>query len=173
MPATILLGPRRPITLNSALRKDENIISEAAYAAAAANFSQTLWDNRHTISELVKHHLRLNAGPAHCCAVDPPEKWIQGGFNICIPVRVWSGPRRFTHTSSAPADEQTLIFRCVMPHKIAQGAVDEKLSCEVGTHAWMQSQCPEVRIPHLYGFGFSDHRHVRRAPPGLCSPFPR
>lgn len=96
----------------------------------------------------------------------------KGGFNICIPVRVSSELRRYAHTCSAPADELTLIFRCVMPHKIAQGAVDEKLSCEVGTHAWMQSQCPEVRIPHLYGFGFSDHRHVRRAPPSLCSPFP-
>jgi hypothetical protein len=27
-------------------------------------------------------------------------------------------------------------------------------------YAWMQHQCPDVRIPHLYGFGFSDHRHV-------------
>ncbi|KAK0702710.1 hypothetical protein B0H67DRAFT_391223 [Lasiosphaeris hirsuta] len=157
MPATALPGPRRLMTLESALNKDENIISEVAYAAAAVDLSKTLWDNRHTISGLVKHHLRLSA--AYCCAVAPPKRWIQGGFNICIPVQVSSGSRRYSHTSSAPADEQTLIFRCVMPHKIAQGAVDEKLSCEVGTHAWMQNQCPEVRIPHLYGFGFSDHCH--------------
>ncbi|KAK0655254.1 hypothetical protein B0T16DRAFT_450972 [Cercophora newfieldiana] len=137
MPATILLGPHRPITLESALRKDENIIGEAANAAAAADFSKTLWANRHTISGL---------------------KWIQGNFNICILVQLCSGTPRFAYTS-ALADEQTLIFRCAIPHKIAQGAVDEKLSCEVGTHAWMESQCPEVRIPHLYGFGFSNHRH--------------
>ncbi|KAK0655450.1 hypothetical protein B0T16DRAFT_314830 [Cercophora newfieldiana] len=154
MPTTVLLDSRRPITLESALKKDSNIISEAAHAVAAADLSKTLWDNRLTISGLVKHHLGLNA--AYRCAVAPPERWIKGSFNICIPVRV---SRCDAHTSSAPADEQTLIFRCAMPHKIAQGSVDEKLGCEVGTYAWMQSHCPEVRIPHLYGFGFSDHRH--------------
>ncbi|OCK75024.1 hypothetical protein K432DRAFT_266870, partial [Lepidopterella palustris CBS 459.81] len=49
-------------------------------------------------------------------------------------------------------------------HKPAEakypGTVDEKLSSEVRTYAWMQHQCPVFRIPHLYGFGFSDHRHV-------------
>ena len=167
MSTTVLLG-RRPITLKSALNKDENIIRELAYAAAAVDLSKTLWDNRDTISGLVKHHLGLDA--ACRCAVAPPNRWIQGSFNICIPVRVSSGPQSGARTSSAPADEQTLIFRCAMPHKIAQGAVDEKLSCEVGTYAWMQSHCPEVRIPHLYGFGFSDHRHVCRVPPSWCSP---
>ncbi|OBT57788.1 hypothetical protein VE04_01636 [Pseudogymnoascus sp. 24MN13] len=50
-----------------------------------------------------------------------------------------------------------------MPHKLAEvkypGTVDEKLSSEVGTYAWIQHQCPDIRIPHLYGFGFFDHRH--------------
>ncbi|PVH73959.1 hypothetical protein DL98DRAFT_519593 [Cadophora sp. DSE1049] len=50
-----------------------------------------------------------------------------------------------------------------MPHKLAEakdpGTVDEKLSYEVETYAWMQHQRPDIRIPYLYGFGFSDHCH--------------
>ncbi|KAL6869397.1 hypothetical protein ACO1O0_000722 [Amphichorda felina] len=49
-----------------------------------------------------------------------------------------------------------------MPHKLAEeqypGTVDEKLGCEVGAYVWMKWNCSDVRIPHLYGFGFSDHR---------------
>jgi hypothetical protein len=59
-------------------------------------------------------------------------------------------------------------MRCPMPHKLAEarypGTVDEKLSCEVGTYAWMQETSPDVPIPHLFGFGFSDGRHVRLIP---------
>jgi len=48
-----------------------------------------------------------------------------------------------------------------MPHKLAKakypGTVDEKLSSKVGTFVRMQNQCPDVRIPHFDGFGFSDH----------------
>jgi hypothetical protein len=40
------------------------------------------------------------------------------------------------------------------------GTVDEKLSSEAGTYVWMQDRCPDVRIPQLYGFGFSDRRYV-------------
>jgi hypothetical protein len=51
-----------------------------------------------------------------------------------------------------------------MPHKLAEnrypGTIDEKLGCEVGTYAWIQRTCPDIRIPFLYGFGFSNQRHV-------------
>jgi hypothetical protein len=57
-----------------------------------------------------------------------------------------------------------VLMRCPMPHKLAEarypGTGDEKLGCEVGTYAWMQDNCPLTRIPHLFGFGFSDDRHV-------------
>jgi len=40
-----------------------------------------------------------------------------------------------------------------MPHKLAEakdpGTVDEKLSSEVETYAWMQHQRPDIRIPYL------------------------
>ncbi|KAH8593060.1 hypothetical protein B0O99DRAFT_715281 [Bisporella sp. PMI_857] len=42
------------------------------------------------------------------------------------------------------------------------GTVDEKLSSEAGTYVWMQDRCPDVRIPQLYGFGFSDRRYRQK-----------
>ncbi|KKK15094.1 hypothetical protein AOCH_005603 [Aspergillus ochraceoroseus] len=35
------------------------------------------------------------------------------------------------------------------------GNGDEKVLCEAGTYAWLQDNCPDVPIPHLYGFGLS------------------
>jgi hypothetical protein len=55
-------------------------------------------------------------------------------------------------------------MRCPMPHKLAEDryprTVDERLSCGVGTYAWMQENSPSVPIPRLFGFGFSNGRHV-------------
>ncbi|KAK4157128.1 hypothetical protein C8A00DRAFT_12032 [Chaetomidium leptoderma] len=153
MPATLEIGHRGPITYESALRKDADVISQAAESAATEELSRSLWDSRRTIEALVRHHRGLSDGDV--CAVEPCDGWIRGGFNVCVPVQVRSGGARNAH--------KRLIFRCPMPHKLAEarypGTVDEKLSCEVGTYAWMQDWCPDVRIPHLYGFGFSDHRH--------------
>jgi hypothetical protein len=151
MPATIKLDHRGPITIESALRKDANIISQAAYFTAAEELSQVLWDSRRTITALVRHHLGL--GEEDACAIEPRDQWIRGGFNVCVPVEV-----------QLRGAYRRLIFRCPMPHKLAEtrypGTVDEKLSCEMGTYVWMQDWCADVRIPYLYGFGFSDHRHV-------------
>jgi hypothetical protein len=151
MPTALKLDHRKPITYESAIKKDVNIINQAAYFEAAEQLYQVLWDQRQTIQVLVKHHLRL--GTQDTCIVTAQEQWIRGSFNICIPVEVRS--TRF---------HKKLMFRCPMPQKLAEakypGTVDEKLSSEVGTYVWMQDRCPDIRIPHLYGFGFSDHRHV-------------
>ncbi|KAF6787339.1 aminoglycoside phosphotransferase [Colletotrichum sojae] len=80
------------------------------------------------------------------------SRCIMGSFNVCIPVCVKS-----THNQGAAT---RLFLRCAMPHKLAEsrspGSVDEKTRCEVATYAWMQRNCPDVRIPYLYGFGLSD-----------------
>ena len=104
------------------------------------------------MSVIVKHHLGL--GDQVTCIVAGQRRWIRGNFNVCVPIEVES-----------PDSVQELILRCAMPHKLAEahnpGSVDEKLGCEVGAYAWIQERCPEIRIPHLYGFGFLDRRHVR------------
>lgn len=76
--------------------------------------------------------------PSHC--------WIRGSFNVCVFVEVKSGSLA-----------RKVVFRCPMPHKLAEarypGSIDEKLSGEVGAHVWIEKHCPEIRSPHLFGFG--------------------
>ena len=60
MPTALKLDRRKPITHESALKKDTNIISQAAYLEAATELYQSLWDQRHIIQALVKHHLGLS-----------------------------------------------------------------------------------------------------------------
>jgi hypothetical protein len=46
MPTALKLDHRKPITYESALQKDANIISQAAYLEAATELYQSLWDQR-------------------------------------------------------------------------------------------------------------------------------
>ncbi|PBP23786.1 hypothetical protein BUE80_DR005423 [Diplocarpon rosae] len=149
MSTTIQVDNKKPLTYKSALDKDTNIISKAAHFKASTELYQSLWDQRQTIEALVKHHLRLSNQDR--CLVSAKDQWIHGSFNICIPIEVQS------------TCCYKLIFRCPEPHKLAElqypGTVDEKMSSEVGAYAWIQQQCPDIRIPYLYGFGFTDHHH--------------
>jgi hypothetical protein len=151
MPAALELDNGKHITYESALREDVNIINEATYLGARRQLFQKLWDQRARIQDIVRHHLRLRDEDA--CIVEAENQWIRGSFNVCIPVEVRSA-----------GFNKNLIFRCPMPHKLAEakypGSINEKLSCEVGTYVWMQDRCPDIPIPQLYGFGFSDNRHV-------------
>lgn len=169
MPATIRLDRRGPITYSSALKKNADVINQAAHLAAAEELCRVLWDSRGTIESLVRHHLRL--GDTDSCTVEPSDRWIRGSFNVCVVV---VATRSGSAADSAP---RKLIFRCPMPHKLAEarypGTVDEKLRCEVGMYAWMQDWCRDIRIPHLYGFGFSDHRHVGRQDVAAAHPVVR
>jgi hypothetical protein len=65
------------------------------------------------------------------------------------------------------------MLRCALPYKLAEhrypGIVDEKTACEVGAYVWMQEKCPDIPIPRLHGFGFSDYRRVRPRSSFLCS----
>lgn len=152
------LPGRVPITYSSAEDKEDNILHQLKFAAATKQLCNSLWESRDTICALVRHHLRLSSSDA--CIVSPMAKWIPGGFNVCIPIGVGSQGRN-----------RLFMFRCPMPHKLAEskypGTVDEKLGSEVGTYAWMQDKCPDVRIPFLYGFGFSDQCHVSNISPFL------
>ncbi|KAH0425489.1 hypothetical protein CcaCcLH18_10948 [Colletotrichum camelliae] len=149
------LEGRGPITLKEALDDDENVIKLASYVAATKRFYQELWDQRESVMALVKHHIGL--GIDDTCVVPPPREWIRGSFNVCIMVEV----------NPDSLARRKVVFRCPLPHKLAEttysGSIDEKLSCEVGAHAWIEEHCPEIRTPHLFGFGFSDKRHFTHA----------
>ncbi|CRJ98974.1 hypothetical protein BN1708_009522 [Verticillium longisporum] len=121
------------------------------------NLYDHLWaeHQRRAISSLAALHVGLDPERQHQrCVVQEPDGWIRGNFNICVPVHV---------LDKAGSLIRRVLVRCPMGHKLAEdrhpGTVDEKLSTEVATYAWMQENCPEVPIPALLGFGFTDGRH--------------
>lgn len=159
MPSTIILSNGDSITYEDAVERDDNILLRAGFSVALQKFYRELSGRRDAIEALVRHHLKLS--DQDCCIVATESQWIRGAFNVCIPIEIKS------------ADHAKLfIFRCPLPHKLAEvrypGTVDEKMGCEVGAYVWIQEQCPDIRIPHLYGFGFSDGRCVCLLPLILC-----
>lgn len=155
MPTTLEFHGRGPMTYKSATNKEANIVHQLAYLPAATRLRQEIWEQRHEVEALTRCHLGL--GSEYACTMLEQTTWIQGSFNICVPIEAKLG-------NSCTK----VIFRCPMPHKLAEGvyagAMDEKLSCEIGAYTWMQDRCSNIRIPHLYGFGFSDGRHVSSFP---------
>ncbi|PNY25379.1 Aminoglycoside phosphotransferase [Tolypocladium capitatum] len=150
MSETLELLNRDPISYESAARHEDNVIQQLAYVRQTKRLYESLWQARGTIEAITTHHLGL--GSTHTCTVLGQHTWIRGSFNVCVPVEVKCGNA-----------SRKVVLRCPMPHKLAEarypGSVDDKLNCEVGTYAWIQDNCPEVPIPHLFGFGFSDNRH--------------
>lgn len=135
--------------LETAAESEENLIFLSKHHNAAEKFKSELWHQRQSIAALIRHHLRLR--PNDTCTVLPRETWIQGNFNVCVLVDVNAGNL-----------SKKLIFRCPIPHAEQQhpGTIDEKISCEVATYIWMQEHCPNIRIPDLFAFGFTDDNHV-------------
>ncbi|KAK3906681.1 hypothetical protein C8A05DRAFT_40528 [Staphylotrichum tortipilum] len=148
---------RAPITYDSAINKDGNILNKLKYAAANEELYERLWAERRAIEALTKHHLGLGPRDEARCTVSPREDWLRGGFNACVPVEPAGTNKAGTRR------RRRFLFRCPPPYKLSEvaypGTMHEKLGCEVGTYAWMKDHCPDIRIPHLYGFGFSDSRH--------------
>ncbi len=152
-----LMLQRRRRTLHSAAEDESDILLAVHHRDAGDRFRQRIAGEVDSITAVVRHHLGLSDGDT--CAVLSPASWIQGGFNLCVLVDV-----KIRGSSSTPASRRLVVFRCPLPHKLAEasypGTLDEKVACEVGTYGWMQEHCPDIRIPHLYAFGFSDGSQV-------------
>ncbi|ODA76920.1 hypothetical protein RJ55_07436 [Drechmeria coniospora] len=142
-PAALNLPNRHPITFESATRKDFNVIKRVELASETHRFCQALRRHENDMVAVAKHHLRLS----HRDTCEVQEEWITGGFNVCIPIRVTGSLHR------------RLLLRCPLPHMHAEpyypGTVDENVRSEIGAYMWMQEHCPDIRTPHLYGFGLS------------------
>ena len=67
---------------------------------------------------------------------------------------------------------QWVIIRLPLPYKDGDrkypGNSDEKIRCQAATYAWTQEKWPDVRVPFLWGFGFSDGSGVSH--PTNCWP---
>lgn len=141
---TPVLGLR---TLEEARNRDFNCLERHQNTVSNQGLLSKLWSCRDVLADIPKHHLRLEKEAS--CRVLAQSEWISGTFNICIPIEVKS--RRFNGE---------VIVRCPLPSKLAEsrypGTVDEKMSAEIASYVFMQEECPEIRIPCLHGFAFSN-----------------
>jgi hypothetical protein len=158
MPATVEYFGRNPLTYESAVKDETNVLKKLEYSRKTKEFLEYLKSQKDSFEALTTHHLGLSQKDT--CTVLDRDPWIQGSFNVCVPVEVKSG-----------GVLKRVLIRCAMLHKLAEakysGTVDEKIGCEVGAYAWMQANCADVHIPHLFGFGFKDGRHVRLTPSSI------
>ncbi|EJT79819.1 hypothetical protein GGTG_04902 [Gaeumannomyces tritici R3-111a-1] len=148
----------KTITCESALLKQMDILKELQEVAENKSLYEMLWNERQAIEAIVRQHAGANCDPKaeYTCTISPTDEWIQGGFNVCIPVCFGTADGQH---------QKQLLFRCPLPYKFPEaqypGTIDEKVGMEVGAYVWIQENCPDIRIPHLYGFGFSDGRQPR------------
>jgi hypothetical protein len=137
------------ISLEDALTDDDNILHRLDYPQKLKVFCSNLLTHRRDIESLVSFHLCVKN-----CRVADEADWLFGSYNVCIPVYI------------GPQTEERVLFRVPLPFKIGEetspGNTDEKLRCEVATYIWIRENCPDVPIPVLHGFAFSNGRAVSK-----------
>ena len=142
------------ITYSAAQECERNILHEIDYWEQETEFISYLYRRRDSIRSVVAQHLGLDA--VDKCHVTEPDQWMRGSFNICIRVDI---------DDQSQGQGRRVIMRFPLPYRIGEtpcpGNMAEKILCEAGTYAWLQENCPDVPIPHLYGFGLSTGQTVR------------
>ncbi|KAK2732671.1 hypothetical protein FQN55_003950 [Onygenales sp. PD_40] len=136
---------REDITYSAAKDCEVNILHQLKYYSSKHGcFFNQLNDNRHWIKSVVAYHLGLSARSVNPLRVGEVENWFHG---VCISVNVEDKAWR------------RVPPRLPLPYRNGEafrpGNCDEKVRCEVGTSAWLRENCPDVPIPHLYGFAMS------------------
>ncbi|KZF21067.1 hypothetical protein L228DRAFT_253632 [Xylona heveae TC161] len=130
---------RESITLSQALDREVNVLHQLGYWPQRNELLYFLHARRKLIESRVAHHLKV---PVKKCQTEDVGEWMNGSFNICVPVRVEGLGR--------------VIIRFPLPYRVGEsfcpGNGDEKVRCEAGTYAWMQEFCPSIPIPRFYGF---------------------
>lgn len=136
---------KKTITLDEALSEDDNILQELSYPEKRLDFFYYLFQHRTEIEAIVSFHLGVSK---NVCKAGEFEEWVHGSFNACIPVYIDDSTKFL----------KKVFIRFPLPYKVGEshypGNAEEKLRCEVATYIWMQSNCPDIPIPYLRGFGF-------------------
>ncbi|CAK7236969.1 hypothetical protein SCUCBS95973_009788 [Sporothrix curviconia] len=133
---------------------------------------------RLALERLVAQHLGVGAARVK---ISHTKMWRQGAFNLAIPVLVFDSKAAAEAArdpslqagmngdipASVPDSVRRVVLRLPMAAKCAEatypGSILEKMRCETATYVWMQQHCPDVRIPHLYGFGLPTGKHFVHA----------
>ena len=143
------------IPLDQALEDDDNILVQIGYPRQKQEFFSYLFAHKAEIEDIVSYHLGADKEK---CRVSDVQTWLSGSYNVCIPVHI-----------SPPSNVRSVLVRIPLPYKVGEanspGDVDEKLRCEVASYLWIEENCPDVSIPHLFGFGFPNGQTVRSIEP--------
>lgn len=149
----------KSVTLETALRSDDNVLQELTYPEQERKFFEFIHVHKSDIRDIVSSHLGLSS-PDNCHLIE--SGWLCGSFNACLPVAI-SDP----HYSA-----QRVMLRIPLPYKVGEknhpGNAEEKLRCELATYIWMSQHCPRVPIPSLLGFGFASGLNVSAICPCHC-----
>lgn len=142
------------ITLDEALEKEEDMLVELSYPTARIEFFLFLYQHVDDIAEIVSDHLGLSQSIP--CRLGDVKEWIHGSFNVCIPVYVENWKNQ---------SGKRVLIRLPLPYKVGEstypGNADEKLRSEAATFIWIRENCPDIPVPHLWGFGFPGGQSVR------------
>lgn len=141
------------MSLETALGEEYNVLHLLTYPHKTDRFLYRVLQHQDDIVAVASTHMGLTQGDV--CRVPDTERWIHGSFNLCVPIDIDRRSRTET---------QRLIIRFPLPYRIgdAEHSVngDEKLRCEAASYAWLEDNCPDIPIPRLWGFGFSNGRSV-------------
>ena len=177
MPAKVHIDDTEAIDYDAAL-KDADVVSQNRQWEQGIRFRHDLFQRRPVLERLVAYHVGLDPDvDGDRIRTSHPHMWRKGGFNVAIPMLIFDEacdakdqmtlpPPKFKFPYEdgdeasgdfIPENCKRVILRCPIPSKCGEahhpGATLEKLECEVAAYVWMQRNCPQIRIPHLYGFG--------------------
>lgn len=144
---------RGSITLEEALRQEEDMLLDVSYPDSRIEFFVFLYGHRNDIAELVSGHLGLDQ--PNQCRLGEVREWIHGSFNVCIPVYVENWKK---------CSAKRVLIRFPLPYKVGESAypgnADEKLRCEAATFIWIRQHHLDIPLPRLWGFGFAGGQTV-------------
>lgn len=164
-------GPDKLIGYEDAIRSEADIPHERQQFMESMAFWFSVSRHRPALERLVARHLGVNAARVKMSHLN---MWRQGAFNVAIPMLVFdtkaAADAAYTPSPqgdmppTVPDSLRRVMLRLPMPPRCAEavypGSILEKMRCETATYVWMQKNCPQVRIPHLFGLGFPDGKHV-------------
>lgn len=154
MPGPVKLVDGSEITYEDAIDSERNVVAHHLQWSEIIQQYRDAYDNREALEKLTAFHIGIDVDRVQ---TGPASDWRRGSFNLAIPMDVFD--------ERVEAKVSRVLLRCPIATKCGEkqcpGTMLEKLRGETASYVWMQRQCPGVRIPHLYGFGFPNGTHVR------------
>ncbi|EPE05303.1 phosphotransferase enzyme family protein [Ophiostoma piceae UAMH 11346] len=155
MPDVIHLANGTTINHEDALDSESNVVASHAQFQSLLQLYMRLWEHKPAVSTLVAAHMGVSLEHIEMAH---PSAWKRGSFNLVVPMLVNQSLQKDPGQNSDQNSQnpEQVLLRVPVPAKVGEehhpGSVADKLRCEAASYIWMQQHCPEVRIPHLYGF---------------------